>query len=193
MPNEKSDDLNEGDSARAASAHTHFISKIFVMPPPNHQVYALVGRISATWAQFEHMLDAMIWAMFPEVPQRQIACITSQIMGHRPRYAVLVALLTEQGFPQTLVSRTNKLNGEAESLANKRNRSVHDAWMVAAGSHETYQYKAMPKGDLKFGLHPHDTAQLEMFLAELDEYFARVVILSSDIWIARRVMKGLPV
>jgi hypothetical protein len=48
--------------------------------PPDHPLYARIGRVASEWAHIEHILDLIIWKL-ANIHDKQGACITSQILG----------------------------------------------------------------------------------------------------------------
>jgi hypothetical protein len=57
-----------------------------------------IGRITTTWAKFEHWIDQALWVL-ADIPPRKGACITTQIGSIHGKFRALVALMTEANRP----------------------------------------------------------------------------------------------
>jgi hypothetical protein len=50
------------------------------IPPDDHPVYTLIGKVASKWSHLEHTLDLIIWDLAGIEPEKG-ACITAQMMG----------------------------------------------------------------------------------------------------------------
>jgi hypothetical protein len=144
-----------------------------------------VGRVASEWSHVEHTLDTVIWALAGIDPEAG-GCTTSQMMGHYARFKVIVSLLTlhernSQMKTADLTAKANKLMGKANLPADQRNRNVHDPWYVFDGYGTPGQFKTMPKGDFKFGVHPTDLPQLEKALKDTKDFAVEVESFRTDV------------
>ena len=101
------------------------------IPPLDHQVYALVGRVAASWSHLEHTLDLIIWSL-AGIEAEKGACITSQMLGATNRYKTIISLLKQRktrAFAQ-LASDADALMRKSYDGQEERNRIVHDAWYL---------------------------------------------------------------
>ena len=123
----------------------------FNKPPDNHPIYALVGRVAAEWSELEHQLDGIIWRL-SGTSSPQAACLTSQMIGHFPRFNAIIALLNFHNAQKTVIEAADKERGKVSQLAEKRARTVHDAWYIGPSYPDPLQFRARPRGDLTFGM-----------------------------------------
>lgn len=88
-----------------------------------------IGRITTTWAGFEHQIDLTIWAL-AGLSKRKGACITTQIGSVHGRLRALKALMIEQNTPQLFRDELNKLDAKfIQPSLKDRNQFAHSsAW-----------------------------------------------------------------
>jgi hypothetical protein len=91
--------------------------------------YDSVGRIAYVWSMLEHALDRIIWDL-ADTNQVLGACMTTQMNGPSPRIRALLALLEVRGWPDPLIKRVKKFDGDARKWQEERNRAVHDPFFV---------------------------------------------------------------
>src|SRR5436305_14777871 len=82
----------------------------FRKPPKTHPLYAAVGRVAAEWAELEHNLDQIIWRLSGTTAPLA-ACITSQMIGHFPRFNAIVALVRSRRGDNKLIQSIEKEQG----------------------------------------------------------------------------------
>jgi len=111
------------------------------IPPAEHPVYRLIGRVAAAWSHLEHTLDLIIWDLAGAGPDKG-ACITAQMLGATNRYRTIISLLKQRALPQKMVDATDKLMSLSYGPQEERNRIIHDAWYVY--DDQTSQFRAMP-------------------------------------------------
>jgi hypothetical protein len=83
-----------------------------------------IGRITTTWAKFEHWIDQAIWTLAAVEP-RAGACITSQIGSVPAKFRALQALMDEAGRPTEAQKEVARLATKAMDAALIRNRFAH--------------------------------------------------------------------
>ena len=132
--------------------------------PPDHQIYALIGRVVSAWAHLEHTLDLIIWDLMGIEPAKG-ACVTAQMIGATNRYRTIISLLRQRSHRDfnALIASVDKLMKKSYDLAEDRNRIVHDPWYLYDTN--VAQFRAMPVKDPRFGVCEIDTAEIEEFLA----------------------------
>ena len=91
-PKSSSDSVTQGSTvaslgivATTTAATGRYIPVVVQRPavevaPPDHPIYALIGRAASAWAHLEHTLDLIIWDLSLGEQQR-VACVTAQILG----------------------------------------------------------------------------------------------------------------
>lgn len=94
--------------------------------------FAAIGLVACQWAVFEASIDR--WLLdFSGLPPEIGICFTGQMLGYRPRLDALIALVKHLGAPPKLLKGLVKLaDDKARSLAERRNRVVHDVWDLTA-------------------------------------------------------------
>jgi hypothetical protein len=97
--------------------------------PADHPAYALIGRVTARWAQVEHALDEIIWEL-AGLDHETGSCITGQLSGYRGRIEVAYSLLIKRGMSKDTKRKLDKLIKSLQDPYDKRNRFVHDAWYM---------------------------------------------------------------
>jgi hypothetical protein len=155
-------------------------------PPPEHQIYSLVGQVASNWAHIDHMLDILIWEL-ADIDAEAGACITAQIAGTYGRFKSVIALLT---FHQrrtnkdlkSFIDKATELSNKANQPAEKRHRTVHDPWYSYPTSEDqTAQFRAMPQKDLRYGIHPVDLKDIESTLEDIKKFSERVSVFRQDV------------
>jgi hypothetical protein len=140
--------------------------------PSDSPIYALVGRIASAWARLEHTLDYAIWEL-SGLDQHTGACLTAQMLGHRPRCEALIALCSRRKLPTDLVKQVGSLRGSLYDVSGPRNRAIHDPWVEITSwssdgdTTQTGQFRSMDAKELKFGAHPAETESLTKTLVKI--------------------------
>jgi len=83
-----------------------------------------IGRITTTWAKFEHWIDQAIWIL-ADIDPRKGACITSQVGSIHGKFRALLALMEEAKRPKPAIDAANQLSTKAANVVNVRNRFAH--------------------------------------------------------------------
>jgi hypothetical protein len=83
-----------------------------------------IGRITTTWAKFEHWIDQAIWTLAGVEP-RAGACMTSQIGSVPAKFRALQALMVEADRPAEVQKKVAQLGTKAMEAALIRNRFAH--------------------------------------------------------------------
>lgn len=83
-----------------------------------------IGRITTTWAKFEHWIDQAIWTL-ADIDPRKGACITSQVGSIHGKFRALLALMEDAKRPQPAINAANRLSIKAAKFVNVRNRFAH--------------------------------------------------------------------
>ena len=72
--------------------------------PPEHAFYALIGRVIAEWARFEHILDTLIWDL-SAVEAVKGSCITGRLAGAGQRCHTIKALCTAHALSKDTLTK----------------------------------------------------------------------------------------
>jgi hypothetical protein len=159
--------------------------KAVTVPPDDHAIYALVGRIASNWAHVERIFDQIIWDI-AEIDPAKGACITAQLMSVYARCNTIIGQLTlferENGVStQALINKITDIRNRSNGPSEQRNRAVHDPWYVYTNLNQTAQFRAMPAKDLRYGIYPVDLQDLEQTLTTIREFSKRVAALREEI------------
>lgn len=134
--------------------------------PEEH--YAAIGKVAEAWAGLELSIDMACWTL-ANLTGRVGACLTAQVSGHARKMDAYIALSRLRGADDTLIRRLNKFAVQAQGMAERRNRVVHDPWMamgVLASPHRlevTARKKVVLKGVLML------TADVLKLAEEIDD------------------------
>lgn len=173
--------------ARAAGAASgtstaHAVSRAWQPPQPDHPVYAKIGLVAASWSRVEHVLDMIIWKLAGgEDNKRYTACLTGQFNGTFHRHNAIIALLEARGkLTPELLKRIERERGECNNTSAKRNRIVHDPWIVELGG-TIGIHQSWPKEDLQFGIREVDEAEFTDALASIAKRLEDATKLHNDL------------
>lgn len=137
--------------------------------PENHPFYALIGRVVAEWARLEHILDQIIWDL-AKGDKIANSGITGQIMGHYPRFKIILALAEHRGNDKKIIDKIKEISGAVAGLSDERNRYVHDAWFLQIVSEKVSavgQFKSLSIKSKKVGFKPIKEQDVKKFLGRV--------------------------
>lgn len=143
---------------------------------------AAVGNVASEWAWFELWLDMKTLEM-GDIPLETGICLTSQIAGAGRKLDAYIALATHLG---TKVSpkEFQKYAKETTNLSERRNRVVHDPWLIEEGTPPT-RLEATARKKLRFLVIPFSTEHTNNLADEIRDHLLRF----NDIH--RRVMEDV--
>jgi hypothetical protein len=98
---------------------------------PEH--YAAIGRVATEWAALETTIDTASLRLAKIEPQIGV-CLTSQIAGWGRKLDAYIALTRLFGVTK-LIDKLNAFAKDTHSLAEQRNRIVHDPWIGTSKPH----------------------------------------------------------
>jgi hypothetical protein len=135
------------------------IARIFRSLPHEHPGYLLIGRVASEWAELEHTLDRIIWEL-ASLDAETGACITAQIIGHRPRFEMILALAEHISMPADVIKQISKLLQVTSEVVKERNRIVHDAWWYDEHTGKLAQFMSPRYRHPRFGLQPIEETEV---------------------------------
>src|SRR6476660_4636024 len=91
--------------------------------------FAAIGSVAAAWADFEMALDTFL-AAAAEVTDEVAVCFTAQMIGFRQRIDAFIALVRYRGARKRWNDALEKFARRGQSVAVRRNRVIHDVWIV---------------------------------------------------------------
>jgi hypothetical protein len=107
------------------------------IPDPH---YAAVGKVASSWALFETLLDITVWR-FSNIDPKIMACVTSQVSGSGRKLDAVISLIRHI-HGDAAVAPFNKFSEQTQRLAERRNRIVHDAWLIKDGVPSRIEFTA---------------------------------------------------
>ena len=134
--------------------------------------FAAIGRVASAWALFEFHINSAVWDL-SHLNSEQGACITAHIYNVNSRIKALLALvgivhdqlpesvrMADAKNPDSLPKLKKKLKKLAddriEPLSRKRNRVIHDAWMVGKKTGQVAQLRLTAERELDYGFRAVD-------------------------------------
>jgi hypothetical protein len=138
-----------------------------------------IGRITTTWAKFEHWIDQALW-LLADVDGRKGACLTSQIGSIHGKFRALLALMEEAERPKEAIDIAKKLSNEAATVVNIRNRFAHGPLDMGVNletrQFEMYSRRVGNSGkSVIFETVPLTAADLESALSEVADLYTKLV------------------
>ena len=134
--------------------------KGFISLPKGNTIYAALGQVASAWAYFEFSLDRCICDLMG-ADEEQMVCVTAQLMSVWPRFRAYTALADLRGTPPEIVDRINSFAGQTDPLTQKRNRAIHDTWVMGVATQQVGQIRATANKKLDYGLRPGSAEELE--------------------------------
>jgi hypothetical protein len=141
--------------------------------PDDAPHYAAVGRIAAAWASFESTLDREIYLLLGGATAMQAACVTAQMMGAAPRIKAIRALCELQGASETLIAKLNEFLNKTYSVAEKRNRIVHDPYVFDRSDGQVSQFRVTAQKELEYGYKPITLPEMATILTQIRAHHER--------------------
>lgn len=114
--------------------------------PEFEPLYSVLGKLCRWWAAFEYVLNDSIWEL-ANVERHAGTCMTAQLIGTGPRFRCLASLFELRGVSPTLTKALNVLSSEADGLAGRRNRFIHD--FIVLNQHDRQFYRVETTADRK--------------------------------------------
>lgn len=148
--------------------------------PADHPFYAIIGRVAAEWARFEHLLDLIIWEL-SGLDGATGAAITAQMLGSTNRCRTIIALLTLKRMNKQIIQSVTKLMNSSYDPAEARNRIVHDSWFIQAETGQIGQFRAMAAKDLRYGLVEINEKEVDALLLRVQNLADRALALKDQI------------
>ena len=151
--------------------------------PEDHPFYPLIGRVVAEWAQLEHVLDLIIWDL-TKGDKIANSCVTGQIMSHFPRFKTILALAEHRGSDEKTLSEIRSLREKMFGVSEKRNRYIHDAWILQTfgeGMSEVGQFQNYSEKNKTFGFSPISEEEILNCIEEIKTKTKKISALRSKL------------
>lgn len=119
--------------------------------PQWSKLYAAIGRVAAEWAAFEVHIDGACISL-GQLDIYNASCLTAQIAGSARKLDAYIAIAKFRGVGEDYLKILNKFADETRKLAEKRNRIVHDPWVI---QHTPSRYEVTARKNLRMGFVPN--------------------------------------
>jgi hypothetical protein len=93
-----------------------------------NQHLAAIGRVAATWSEFEAIIDVSAISL-ARIPHNAGYCFAAQVIGPARKLDAYIALARLRG-GASFVGELERFTRDATSMAERRNRVVHDSWLL---------------------------------------------------------------
>jgi hypothetical protein len=143
----------------------------FVRFPNGDPHYGAIGEVATNWAFLERTVDEAIWELLQN-DERLSACLTAQLMGFAPRMKALIALFNLRGITDKDHKALQTTFDKSNELAQRRNRIVHDPWLVSQATNSTVTYRAHVPNKLRLELAfiPHTLEAINKLAKEIRKF-----------------------
>jgi hypothetical protein len=128
---------------------------------------AAIGLVATHWAGFEFLLDAAIWVLAGIDHVDYGACMTAQIANSGRKLDAIIALSARRGCAENILKQLRSLAGKTGGLQRRRNRIVHDAWMVDAKSRTHYRLEVTAAKELSFEMKAVSLDEVRQYSQEI--------------------------
>jgi hypothetical protein len=128
--------------------------------PDDDPHYTIIGRVAVKWAVLEALIDGAI-AFLASCGEKEMTCVTAQLIGPAKRMDALIALLTHTNGSDDLRKQLKNFQGRIQQLGEDRNRVVHDPLFLNKDSGFVHKLLATAKGQLKYSFDPVSKKQME--------------------------------
>ncbi len=142
--------------------------ELWDIPPDDHPIYPLLGRVVAGWARIEHILDLIIWDLAGGAGPNA-AQITAGLVGHESRCKCIIKRAKQHNLSEEVFAAVDRLKKPLDDLSVERNRAVHDPWMSERETKQSAQWRSMPKKSPNptFGISLKDFRDLETLISDI--------------------------
>jgi hypothetical protein len=134
--------------------------------------FATIGMVANQWAYFELSIDVKTLEL-AMIPEEIGLCITAQVVGSGRKLDAYIALARQLG-----VKKKNpdleKLAKDTVALAERRNRVIHDPWLVQ-GERQPTRLEATARKKLRYIVIPVSTSEIASLSREIIEHTVRFV------------------
>lgn len=131
-----------------------------------------VGRVASSWALFETVIDTTIWSL-AEMHHRTGACLTAQIMGAARKLDTVLSLVKLRQDQDAMIKELNAIAKDSQSLAEKRNRVVHDPWVESEG--RIVRLETTARKVLRLEQVHVSIPELDTLLVDIDNHMRRYI------------------
>jgi hypothetical protein len=132
---------------------------------------ATIGRVAAAWAAFEYVVHVNL-CLLADFPFETGACVTTQMGIHNVLNA-FSALVSISGASKKTMKEVEKFIGRTYLVAQKRNRAIHDTWMLGKDSKQHYRLELTAYKRLVYEFKVEDDSVLLATLSDIKDHISR--------------------
>jgi len=142
--------------------------------------YAAIGQVATEWAEFEFILDTRTLRLGSFDTKRGL-CLSLQIAGPGRKLNAYMSIAQLRGVGETTIKNLHRFQERTLALAEKRNRVVHDQWMIFP-SGSTHRFGATAHKRLVVEYKDHPTEFVEKLMIEIRRLIVRFEELDEEVW-----------
>jgi hypothetical protein len=139
---------------------------------------AWIGQIAGLWAAFEHSIDSFAINL-AGIPADVGYCFTSQVIGPARKLDAYIALARLCG-AERFIKELNKFAESATALAERRNRAIHDPWLLFDGR-TLFRVEITARRVLRNRIVPVSESEMEKLVDDLEALQLRFVTIHENI------------
>lgn len=166
-----------------------FVARSYQPLPPDHPINQAIGQIISEWAQFEHVLDVIIWDL-AGLDGYVGSCITAQMMGSHGRFKAIESLAAQRRLPKSIQERITRLKNVSTDVQEKRNRIIHDAWFQEVQTTSAAQYRSARTPKTTHGPAVVSDEEIAQTLSQIRQRVETIFEIRSDVWAALHASPG---
>jgi hypothetical protein len=129
--------------------------------------FTAIGRVANAYSQLEFKMNDAIWEL-ANVARMAGVCMTAQMIGPGPRNRCLVALLKFRNASDALIKEFNKIGDKIEGVAARRNRYVHDPFVLLPDTGEIRRMESTANKSISYGFKDADINDLKQLATDID-------------------------
>jgi hypothetical protein len=141
---------------------------------------AAIGRVAAAWASFELAVNMHI-CILANFPVEEGMCVIAQIFSTPSRIRALLSLVHLSGGSKTLLKKLTNFEQRTHALAEKRNRIIHDPWMIGTETRKHYRLEITAMRTFVFAHKIEDKPYLDKVAQEIKTHQDNLFALWQDI------------
>lgn len=146
--------------------------------------YAAIGRVAANWAYLEYEIDRHCIEL-GGLTLGPAACLTAQIAGPGRKLDAYIAIADLYGLSSAHAKLLHKFAKDAQGVAERRNRTVHDPWFLVAADTQARRFEVTAKRHLVFDLVHHPTPKVSQLASDIEALTERFGSLAKEVRDAR--------
>jgi hypothetical protein len=136
---------------------------------------AAIGLVAAAWAVFEYVVHVSL-CLLADFPFETGVCVTTQMGIHNVLNA-FSDLVSISGASKETMKEVEKFIGRTYLVAQKRNRAIHDTWMLGKDSKQHYRLELTAYKKLVYEFKVEDDSVLLATLSDIKDHIGRFTAL----------------